>query len=276
MKKLLGTILACLAAVVSFGQHSVLEFSGVAGFGVPYGNLLVLEDLFGAVLWRGAPPTASDYIQDGLVAMWDGIENAGWGEHDPNATSWKDLTGNHSNITIGSDATKAYFTDSSLFRTTSAAQLNTTLPFVQVGHTTEILIRATQFGTYFSTSVNPRFSIDWGGNGNYPRIYLTNPSGKTNSNQLYWDANGRSAAGIWSIIIKITSSTGVTVSENVCGRSYSRTIGTSYYNSPKLAFGATSTRDCFGHIYCIRDYDRILSDDEIAYNYSIDKTRFGL
>jgi hypothetical protein len=35
--------------------------------------------------------TAKDYIQDGLVAMWDGIENAGWGVHDPNATVWKDL-----------------------------------------------------------------------------------------------------------------------------------------------------------------------------------------
>ena len=36
-------------------------------------------------------PTAADYIQDGLVAMWDGIENAGYGIHDDNATTWKDL-----------------------------------------------------------------------------------------------------------------------------------------------------------------------------------------
>lgn len=35
--------------------------------------------------------TAKDYVQDGLVAMWDGIENAGWGVHDSNATVWKDL-----------------------------------------------------------------------------------------------------------------------------------------------------------------------------------------
>ena len=39
--------------------------------------------------------TAKDYVQDGLIAMWDGIENAGWGVHDANATVWKDLTGNH-------------------------------------------------------------------------------------------------------------------------------------------------------------------------------------
>lgn len=39
-------------------------------------------------------PTAKDYVQDGLISMWDGIENAGWGVHDPNATVWKDLSGN--------------------------------------------------------------------------------------------------------------------------------------------------------------------------------------
>ena len=50
----------------------------------------------------GGVPTASDYVQDGLVAMWDGIENAGWGVHDPNATTWKDLTGN------GYDGKSAY------------------------------------------------------------------------------------------------------------------------------------------------------------------------
>ena len=44
--------------------------------------------------------TARDYVQDGLVAMWDGIENAGWGTHDDAATVWKDLTGNGNDATI--------------------------------------------------------------------------------------------------------------------------------------------------------------------------------
>lgn len=41
----------------------------------------------------GGVPTARDYVQDGLIAMWDGIENAGWGVHDASATVWKDLVG---------------------------------------------------------------------------------------------------------------------------------------------------------------------------------------
>ena len=41
--------------------------------------------------WAKSGYTAKDYVQDGLIAMWDGIENAGWGVHDPNATVWKNL-----------------------------------------------------------------------------------------------------------------------------------------------------------------------------------------
>ena len=36
---------------------------------------------------------ASAYVQDGLIAQWDGIDNAGTGTHDPSATVWKDLKG---------------------------------------------------------------------------------------------------------------------------------------------------------------------------------------
>ena len=35
----------------------------------------------------------SSYVQEGLVAQWDGINNAGLGFHDPGADIWKDLKG---------------------------------------------------------------------------------------------------------------------------------------------------------------------------------------
>ena len=35
------------------------------------------------------------YIQDGLVAHWDGIDNAGFDLHDANANAWKDLVGGY-------------------------------------------------------------------------------------------------------------------------------------------------------------------------------------
>ena len=49
-------------------------------------------------------PTAMDYVQDGLVAHWDGIENVGYGIHDDNATVWTDLTGNGWDVTLKSGA----------------------------------------------------------------------------------------------------------------------------------------------------------------------------
>ena len=47
------------------------------------------------------PPTASNYVRDGLIAMWDGIENVGFGVHDESATSWKDLAGDRDATLIG-------------------------------------------------------------------------------------------------------------------------------------------------------------------------------
>ena len=47
--------------------------------------------------------TAKSYVQDGLIAMWDGIENAGWGVHDMNATMWKDLTGNGRDLPLSTE-----------------------------------------------------------------------------------------------------------------------------------------------------------------------------
>lgn len=47
-----------------------------------------------AVFATPAASSASLYVQDGLVAAYDGIDNAGTGSHDSSATTWADLTGN--------------------------------------------------------------------------------------------------------------------------------------------------------------------------------------
>ena len=47
-------------------------------------------------------PTSADYVQDGLVAQWDGIDNAGTGTHNSGATTWKNLaaTGSAYDLTL--------------------------------------------------------------------------------------------------------------------------------------------------------------------------------
>ena len=48
---------------------------------------------------------AFSYVQKGLAACYDGVENAGAGVHDPNATTWTDLTGSGDNGAMGSGMT---------------------------------------------------------------------------------------------------------------------------------------------------------------------------
>ena len=55
-------------------------------------KLLLIASCLGTVLNASAFSTSS-YVQDGLIACWDGIENAGAGVHNPTTTVWKDVVG---------------------------------------------------------------------------------------------------------------------------------------------------------------------------------------
>ncbi len=44
--------------------------------------------------------STADYVQDGLMEFWDGINNTGNGTHDPNATVWKSLVSGGQDLTI--------------------------------------------------------------------------------------------------------------------------------------------------------------------------------
>ena len=89
MKKFIISMLSSLVLVMSYGSPIKSSLS-------------VRETGFAK---SGTKVTAKDYIQDGLVAMWDAQENIGWGKHDDTATTWVDLTGNgHNWINIKSSA----------------------------------------------------------------------------------------------------------------------------------------------------------------------------
>ena len=76
MKKILITGLL-VALVASMGYASPVASANGAD-GIEWGD--------GA--WE---PTAVDYIQDGLVCMWDAIENLGYGETDLDSRIWYDV-----------------------------------------------------------------------------------------------------------------------------------------------------------------------------------------
>ena len=56
---------------------------------------------------KASPFSTSAYVQDGLVACWDGIGNAGAGVHADNVAVWKDVIGGYefvlTNVTVGAN-----------------------------------------------------------------------------------------------------------------------------------------------------------------------------
>ena len=58
--------------------------------------------------------TAADYVQDGLVCMWDAIENVGWGVHDDTATHWTELISGTEDAIVGSIGTRYEWSDNAL------------------------------------------------------------------------------------------------------------------------------------------------------------------
>lgn len=53
--------------------------------------------------------TAKSYVQTGLIAMWDGIENAGYGKSD-DQNRLVDLTGNNVNLTLDEKSSSSFKT----------------------------------------------------------------------------------------------------------------------------------------------------------------------
>ena len=65
------------------------------GAAVAFENLgTVTKDGWTTLYANFKDPTAG-YVTDGLVARWDGIDNAGIGVHDPDARTWVDLVGGY-------------------------------------------------------------------------------------------------------------------------------------------------------------------------------------
>ena len=116
----------------------------------------------------------SAYVQDGLIACWDGIENAGTGVHDGSATVWKDVVGGYefalTGVTVDDDrmtfagTTSSYGTlDAAGGTATFGAARNGTMEIVYASRTgsgTQILLQSTSdiglaFGFYNSSTVIP-------------------------------------------------------------------------------------------------------------------------
>jgi hypothetical protein len=214
---------------------------------------------FGKAASKGL--SAKSYIQDGLVAMWDGIENAGWGVHDPSATVWKNLVkGDSFKVKSGN-----YFTADSVITTvntdygvilTYGIQDGSGYTFECVGASlspgSAVIAIPYSGGANFSVYPNWRAKSSYikacGGN---LTVDNSGPTGTRKSFGLKVDGDN------WTIFSEQFSVT---------------KAGTWTKTSSKYGGYIQSNAECCN----IRLYNRALTAEEIAYNYEIDKARFGL
>ena len=217
----------------------------------------------------GAIP-ASYYVQDGLIAHWDGIENAGVGKHDLGASAWKDLVGSRD---LRLNANCGYFRHNSLYCACTAS-----------GYAAGGADACTDYLTIeLRCDPNPK-PIP---NSSYDSAYIF-CAGDTSNYRMF-------AQSTTGFLVRSGSSYYNRPSEAAtCSATYSGTSANAYYTNgaPSKALSASTwsnrgnkiavgngyntamTYPYSGNVYTIRLYSRALTQEELAHNAMLDYARF--
>ena len=215
--------------------------------------------------------TSASYVQRGLIAQWDGIDNAGTGVHDPDATVWKDLKGNL-DMTLTSKG-RWMPRGNALFVSGMGAQGTNAAPAYK---TIEVVYRMAQNGgrLLFVSGLGSR-------------IVAFDPAAGI-PKKLYFDGAASTKYIGWSLDTAAFCSAAATYSGNSVANVYSNgvasasgTLGNGWgVGDGKVAVGNRSGKsgdasyNWTGEVYAIRLYDEVLTAEEIAANHAIDLERF--
>lgn len=253
-------------------------------------------------------PSVRDYVQDGLFAQFDGIENAGYGMHTSDKTQLKELvTGmtfmtsianpSIGDIVVESDA--LYFTRADFTTTSSSAALYVDIPglsdIVSANTTMTIELVMEPDSSYQTSYATQRIGqmISVGGvlrrwwqsgtvnamfNG---RDYYSAAAGKTpntNATMTWWQRTRHTA------MVAAKNSTTSQAIGYIDGTRPSSYTWTDFWEgtttvSNRISFGTGNTYSSMilpSRVYGWRVYSRALSAAEIAHNYTIDVARYNL
>ena len=223
--------------------------------------------------------TAKDYVQDGLVAMWDGIENAGWGVHDDGATVWKDLVGgiaaepinykNNADFAFGwSDGfCKVRHCNLSI----SAPNITDVINSPQCTYEFA-LVRRDGNNRFYIVSDKPGLG-SWQNaqNGFYVVKGANNIRTSIIKEKSFLLDDHRSLSAVFNNGYRVIFSNGVMVKEDTV----TETVSPEITNLVGCGYRYDDFTTC-ADVNFVRIYNRALTAEEIAHNYEIDKVRFNL
>ena len=220
-----------------------------------------------ALTLNAATYTSASYVQGGLIAQWDGIDNAGTGTHDPTSTTWKDLKGSL-DMTLTDKG--SWTSDGNALHVAgggAGAQGASATPAYK---TIEVVYKMTDAGgrIMFSSGIATRFAV-------------FDSSGK----RLYFDGAKTTKTIVCTHDPSAICFATATYDDNTVSNLYFNgrlrnddiILNTWGAGDGKVAVGDRSLSKSYpwmGEVYAIRLYDRALTDEEIALNCAIDRARF--
>ena len=216
--------------------------------------------------------TARDYVQDGLVAMWDGKENAGWDTHEDGTIPVNLVTGS-SDLTVhpGNTPSRAdYFAFDGSYRLKISPSV------------TPVTIECCLEYDSSNLETDGTFGVcRVGGQGwKDPKIVLISKDGVCYfpSSYVPYTQNCVIQDGKATLSLVKTKDMYARrfVNGVVSGSDSGVNLGTGWGLDGTVGIGHVISRTLVGVVHSIRAYSRALTDDEVAANYAVDKARFGV
>ena len=245
------------------------------------GAMLAATAPFAAVADEGK--STSDYVQDGLVAQWDGVENAGVGLHEDSPSAWVDIVGGLE-ITIPewvTVETNAFYSESS----TATRTYPTISSISGLGNDVTIEVVAervmwrdkTNYGNLQRIISSPYAKFGYRQDST-AGVFYQMPIGTNNKLWLYTSTSGSfNVSECHTYTARVTmprdeSNTLLVDAATVPGWAKEGSDGMPTDPPTNWTFFDAQRADI--RIYAIRVYNRKLTDAEVTANAAVDHVRF--
>jgi hypothetical protein len=228
---------------------------------------MVVLTLVAAWVVPAAALTTRDYVQGGLVACWDGVENAGRGVHAASTNQWIDVVSNVVAVLTTSvviEANRMTFPSAAAYAAIASADGVRT--FGKAGNgTIEVVVYTTGGGHAFqANSLCGGLAL-----GRYSNNHLIAGRSGTLCAVFDW----RYTTNTITIVYTSSQATQFFINGIVAA-----TANDTYWNetSGECIIGNRQSKSSSlsGSVFCLRIYNRKLSLSEAAANYAVDYQRF--